>query len=151
MLFRVQLIRIQMLEQRARTAVAMAERSAQPRPFLLQADRDARQLEREGQGWAVAHARFIRAAIAACEEDTIRCVTHLTSASTLYEAADMPLNAHLMRYRLGEVQPDDESRALREQAETSLREQGIVSTPRWAGMYAPGFSRISNESTDTTY
>jgi serine/threonine protein kinase len=151
LLFRIQLIRIQMLEQRARTAVAMAEKSSQPRPFLVRARRDARRLEREGQAWAVAHAHFIRAAIAACEEDPIRSVENLTSAATLYEQADMPLNAHLMRYRLGEVQTDDESRALRRNAEQWLQEHGIVSPPRWSGMYAPGFSRISNETTETSF
>jgi eukaryotic-like serine/threonine-protein kinase len=151
LLFHTQLIRIRMLEQRARAAVAMAEKSDDPRPFLIQATRDARSLEREGQGWAVAHARFIRAAIAACEEDTIRSATNLTSAAALYEQADMPLNAQLMRYRLGEVQVDDTTRALREGAERWLQEQGIVSPARWAGMCAPGFSRVSNETTETSF
>ena len=151
LLFRIQLIRIQMLEQRARTAVAMAEKAGQPQPFLIQAGRDAQRLEREGQAWAVAHAHFIRAAIAACEEDPIRSVANLTTAATLYEQADMPLNAQLMRYRLGELQTDDEARSLREDAERWFQEQGIVSPPRWAGMYAPGFSRISNETTETSF
>ena len=69
LLFRIQLIRIQMLELRARTAVAMSEKAGQPEPFLLQASRDAQRLEREGQAWAVAHAHYTRAAIAACQED----------------------------------------------------------------------------------
>ncbi|MGP0063866.1 MAG: serine/threonine-protein kinase PknK [Isosphaeraceae bacterium] len=150
LLFRTQLIRIRMLEQRARAALAMAEKASEPRPFLIRAGRDARLLEREGQGWAIAHAHFIRAAIAACEEDPIRSAANLSSAATLYEQADMPLNAHLMRYRLGEVQTDEETRALREGAERWLQEQGIVSPPRWAGMYTPGFSRISHESIETS-
>ena len=131
--------------------MAMAEKGGEPERFLLQAGRDAQRLEREGQGWAVAHAHFIRAAIAACEEDPIRAVANLSSAAALYEQADMPLNAQLMRYRLGEVQVDDETRALREAAERWLQDQGIVSPPRWAGMYAPGFSSISNETTETSF
>ena len=63
----------------------------------------------------------------------------------------MPLNAHLMRYRLGEIQADEETRSRRLVAERWLREQGIVSPPRWAGMIAPGFSRISNEITETSF
>ena len=63
----------------------------------------------------------------------------------------MPLNAQLMRYRLGEIQTDDEARELREPAERWLQEQGIVSPPRWAGMLAPGFARISNETTETSF
>jgi hypothetical protein len=150
-LFQTQLIRIRMLEQRARAAVAMAEKAADPRPFLKQAGRDADHLVREGQGWAVAHAHFIRAAVAACVEDPVRSVVELNSAAALYEQADMPLNAQLMRYRLGEVQPNDKTRALREAAERWLKDQGIVSPLRWAGMYTPGFSRISNETTETSF
>jgi eukaryotic-like serine/threonine-protein kinase len=78
-------------------------------------------------------------------------VTNLASAATLYEQADMPLNAQLMRYRLGEVQVDVTTRALREGAEQWLQEQGIVSPARWAGMCAPGFSRVSNETTETSF
>ena len=61
LLFRTQLLRIQMLELRARTAVAAAEKSQQPKPLLLAAGRDARQLEREGQAWGIAHAHYVRA------------------------------------------------------------------------------------------
>jgi hypothetical protein len=63
----------------------------------------------------------------------------------------MRLSAQVMRYRLGEIDPCLEARALREQAEGWIKEQGIVSAVRWAGMCAPGFSRISSESTETTF
>ena len=59
MLFRVQLIRIQLLELRARTAIATAERSRNPDPLLDVAEADAFTLEREGQGWAIAHATYL--------------------------------------------------------------------------------------------
>ncbi len=150
LLFRVQVIRIQMLELRARCAIAVAERSDQPAPLLLQARRDAQRLQREGQPWAVAHAHYVRAAIAACEEDAARCGAELDSAARLYDQAEMPLNAQIMRFRLGEVQAGDETRALRDDAELWMRDQGIVVPARWAGMYAPGFSRISSESTETS-
>ena len=41
--------------------------------------------------------------------------------------------------------------ALRDKAELWIREQGIVSPARWAGMYAPGFLKISTESIETSY
>jgi eukaryotic-like serine/threonine-protein kinase len=151
MLLTIQLIRIQMLELRARTAVAAAERSQQPAPLLAQATRDARQLEREGQSWAVAHAHYVRAAIAACQEDAILAAEELAVAAELYDRADMSLNAQLMRYRLGEIQADDPARELRTLAESWLLEQGIASPLRWAGMLAPGFARISSETTETSF
>src|SRR5262249_22520844 len=72
LLFRIQMIRIQLLELRARCAVAMAERSSHPAPFLLQARRDAQRLLREGLPWAAAHAHYVRSAIAGCQEDAAR-------------------------------------------------------------------------------
>ena len=109
LLFRVQLIRIQLLEMRARTAVAAAERSQQPEPLLVMAERDAQSLEREGQAWAIAHAHYVRAAIAACREDAVGAVEGLSRAADLYERADMPLSAQVMRYRLGEIDSSEEA------------------------------------------
>ena len=151
LLFRIQLIRIQMLEMRARTAVAAAERSQQPGPWLDRAARDARALEREGQAWGLAHAHYVRAAIAACRDDAARAAEELARAAELYERADMRLCAQLMRFRLGEIDTSEGARALREQAGRRLEGQGIASPVRWAAMSDPGFARISRESTDTTY
>jgi eukaryotic-like serine/threonine-protein kinase len=52
---------------RARTAVAMAEKAAERAVYIQQAKQDARALEKEGQPWALAHACYVRAGIAACE------------------------------------------------------------------------------------
>jgi hypothetical protein len=150
-LFGIQFIRIQMLELRARTAVAAAERSQQPAPLLVNAAGDARRLEREGQAWAIAHAHYIRAAIAACQEDPVRSAEEVARAADLYDRADMSLSAQVMRYRLGEIDASAPARALREQAERLLQDQGIASPVRWAGMCAPGFARISSESIETTF
>jgi len=151
MLLGIQMIRIDMHELRARTALAMAERTLDPVIFLRQAKDDARRLEREGQKWALAHAHYLRAGIAACEEDPIRAIRELTLAVEQYEQAEMPLRAQILRYRLGEVQSDPQTRALREEAELWIRGQGIVSPARWAGMFAPGFLKISTESLETSY
>jgi serine/threonine protein kinase len=151
LLFRIQLIRIQMLEMRARTAVAAAERSQQPGPLLDQAARDARALEREGQAWGIAHAHYVRAAIAACRDEAVRATEGLARAADLYERADMRLCTQVMRFRLGEIDTSEEARALREQAGRWLQEQGIASPVRWAAMSSPGFARISHESIATTY
>ena len=127
LLFRVQLIRIQMLELRARTAVAAAERSQQPEPLLAHAERDARQLEREGQAWAVAHAHYVRAAIAACREDAVaRRARSSPRRGTLRprrHGAERP--AHALPPRR-DRQTDEPARELRDRAEDWLQEQGIV-------------------------
>jgi hypothetical protein len=119
--------------------------------LLDQAECDARALEREGQAWGIAHAHYVRAAIAACRDDAGPAIEELTRATDLYERADMRLCAQLMRFRLGEIETSEEARALREEAARWLQEQGIASPVRWAAMSAPGFARISHEPTETTY
>ena len=79
LLLRIQMIRIHMHELRGRTALAMAEKALDPTIYLRQALDDARRLEKEGQQWALAHAHYLRAGVAACKEDPIRAVRELTS------------------------------------------------------------------------
>jgi eukaryotic-like serine/threonine-protein kinase len=151
MLLQVGMIRIDMNELRGRSALAMAERAVDPDVFLRQAKENARSLQRERQPWAHAHAHYLKAGIAACEGDTVRSVRELTLAVEDYDRAEMPLRAQILRFRLGEVQGGAETRELRDKAELWIREQGIVSPARWAGMYAPGFLKISTESIETSY
>ncbi len=151
LLLRIQHLRIQMLELRARTAIAAAERSQQPAPLLEMAERDAGRLGREAQPWAAAHARYIKAAIAACREDVVSAAEELRIAGELYDSADMQLHSRLMHFRRGEILSDQESRDRRDAAEQWMREQGIAVPMRWAGMLAPGFARISFEATETSF
>jgi serine/threonine protein kinase len=151
MLLSVRMIRIHMHELRGRIALAMAERAVDPDVFLGQAKNDARSLERERQPWALAHGHYLKAGIAACEGDRVRAVGELTLAVEDYERAEMPLRAQILRFRLGEIESDALTRELRDKAEVWIKGQGIVSPARWAGMYAPGFLKISTESIETSY
>ena len=56
-----------------------------------------------------------------------------------------------LQSRLGEIQSDQETRTLRDEGEKWIKGQGIVAPARWAGMYAPGFLKISTESIETSY
>ena len=150
LLFRVQLIRVQMFELRARTAVALADRSPHPGRLLTQALRDAKNLEREGVDWARAHAHHIRAAVAACQKKVPRAVAELTRAIELYDHAEMPLQAEILRFRLAGIDPSDAAATLREQLAHRIADRGIVNVDRWAAMCAPGFGRVSSETADTS-
>jgi hypothetical protein len=151
MLLRICMTRIDLLEMRARCALALAERPGDTQVYLREAAGIAASLEKEGHAWALAHSLYIRAGIAACKEDSVRAVDFLLRAAAQYDLAEMPLRAHLLRHRLGEIVPGPETRALHEKAEEWIRGQGIVSTARWVGMYAPGFAKIAGESIETTY
>ena len=84
-------------------------------------------------------------------EDPVRAIDSLLKAAACYDEAQMPLRAHLLRYRLAEIQSGPETRALHDKAEQWLKAQGIVAPARWAGMYAPGFAKIAGESVETTF
>jgi eukaryotic-like serine/threonine-protein kinase len=118
--------------------------------YLRQALDDARRLEKEKQQWALAHAHYLKAGVAACQEDAVRAVGELNLAVDHYDLAEMPLRAQILRYRLGEIQSDPETRTLHDDAERWINGQGIVSAARWAGMFAPGFLKISTESIETS-
>jgi hypothetical protein len=151
MLLRIQMIRIQMLELRARAALALAEMAADPQTLLQSAQRDAGKLAREGQPWALAHAHFIEAGIAACRGQSVTAQHHLVIAAERYDAADMHLNGWVMRYRIGEIQGDTEGSALVAEADAVIRRESIASPSRWSGMVAPGFSKIAQCQIETRY
>ncbi len=151
MLLRIRMTRIDLLEIRARCALAMAEKPGEPGVYLRRAGDDAVRLEKEGHKWALAHALYIRAGIAACQEDQVRAIDYLIRSAACYDEVQMPLRAQLLRYRLGEIQAGPETRALHDQAEQWLKGQGIVAPARWAGMYAPGFAKIAGDAVETTY
>ena len=150
MLPRIQMIRIEMLELRARAALALAETTADPEDLLRSAERDARKLARAGQPWALAHSHSIRAGIAACRTDGVGSLQHLAFAAEQYDAADMHLSGWVMRYRMGEVRGDVEGFTLTAQAEAAIRDEAIVSPARWCQMMAPGFAKLERNQTETT-
>jgi hypothetical protein len=151
MLLRIRMTRIDLLEMRARCALALGERPGDSEAYLRRAGEIALRLEKERNTWALAHSLYIRAGIAACKEDSVRSVDYLLRAAAQYDQAEMPLRAHLLRYRLGEIVAGPETRSLHEKAEEWIKGQGIVSPARWVGMYAPGFAKIAGESIETTY
>jgi hypothetical protein len=63
----------------------------------------------------------------------------------------MPLNACVMRYKIGEIQGEQEGRALIASAEAALKAQTVSSPVRWSRMIAPGFSKIASFELETTY
>ena len=93
MLLRIRMTRIDLLEMRARCALAMAEKPGDSGVHLRRAENDAVRLEREGQKWALAHALYICAGIAACKEDPVRSIASLLKSAACYDEAQMPLRA----------------------------------------------------------
>jgi hypothetical protein len=140
LLFRVQLIRIDALQLRGRSALAAATTASAPKPLLRAAEADARRLQRENVPFATAHAQFLRSGVAARRGDLRGAVDLLTAASASFAAADMQLYAAVTRRRLGQVLGGDEGRALVDEANAWMTKQTIRNTARMTAAYAPGFA-----------
>jgi hypothetical protein len=140
LLLRVQQFRILMYHLRARAAVAVAATSGiDPKPFLRAAEDDCRRLEREKKPWPVAIALLVRAGTAAVRGDRTRAAALLRDVAERLNARAMPLHAAAARRQLGNILGGEEGHALVAQADSELRQRGIVNPARMTAMLAPGF------------
>ena len=121
-----------------REAGLVAEVSADPGPFCNEAAGDARRLDRERIPGADAHARLIRARIAALSGDRPRACRHFAAAIAGYTDQGMLIFAAAARRRLGELLGDDEGSALVAAADEWMSGQGIRDPDRMASLYAAG-------------
>jgi eukaryotic-like serine/threonine-protein kinase len=135
----VQVTRISSLHLLGRTALAAAQGSSDPAPFLEQAKEAAEKLEAERMAWAEPLAAMIRAGVSVLEGDKDRAATLLASAARGFEAADMALFLSAARRRLGELLGGDEGRELAAASSEWMAERGVVSPDRMTEMLAPGF------------
>ena len=128
-LLMLQTIHIPALYLRARAALAMAaQSSADPRPFLTSAERDARHIERERAHWGAPLAALLRAGVASTRGDAETSAQLLAEAEHGFHSADMALHAAAARARRGDV---NASRAW-------MAGQGIRNPERMIAMLAPG-------------
>jgi hypothetical protein len=139
LLTRVQLIRIELLYLRARSALAMAGRSSSCRRLLSVARAGARRIAAERMPWSDPIALLLRAGIAYLEGDARLAVRHLHDAADRFDRADMNLYAAVARRRIGALQNDAPGRELQRQADEWMTAQNIKDPSAMTRMLAPGF------------
>jgi hypothetical protein len=138
LLLRVQSIRIAVVDQRARAALAAAATDARRRDRLLRtAERDAKQLLREKHPWATGLAQGIRAAIAHARGDRARCAQELRAAIAGFEELHMGLHAAAMRARLCELLGDGNATELRARTEAYVEREHVRDAPTMFATLAP--------------
>jgi hypothetical protein len=139
LLLLVQQTRIDLLQLRARSALAAAAATG-AKSFLHAAEGDARKLARERMPWSDALSRLVLAGIAGVRGDTEKAILLLREAIDRLHAVDMDMFAQAARRRLGQFLGADEGRHLIEESETWMAGQGIRKPARMAATFAPGFS-----------
>jgi hypothetical protein len=136
-LLRVQMLRIELIELRGRTALAAARTARRPRHLLRAAAWDAWRLDHEREPWACAHAQLLRAGIASARGDNARAIAGFRAAADQFERLEMLLHAAAARLRLGKLLGAAAGHAARSQAEQWMLDQTIRDPARMAGVYAP--------------
>jgi hypothetical protein len=139
---RMQTVRIEATELRARAALAAAAgKSGREQAKLLHAvESGAQKLEREHSAWAAPLAQLLRAGVAHLRGDAGATLALLDRAIAGCAAADLDLYLAVARRRRGELSGGSEGRALIAQADEWMSAQTIKVPARAAAMLAPAFS-----------
>ena len=140
---RVQVMRIESLYLRARSALAMAAVNRNSRRFRSVARAAARRIARERIPWSNPIALLVRAGIAHLEGRTPLSLRHLHDAADRFERSDMRLHAAAARRRIGALQEDAVGRELKRQADEWMAGQHIKNAARMTRMLAPGFPDVT--------
>jgi len=139
----VQMIRLECLTIRARTAVsaAAAVRGTPEAARLLDvARRNAKRVEREGAKWSTALATLVRGGIAAVEGDAARAVPLLEAAEAELLACHMRLYHAAARRLRGALVGGAAGQHLVDAADAVMAAERIVRPDRFAALLAPGAS-----------
>ncbi|MCB9756650.1 MAG: protein kinase [Myxococcales bacterium] len=149
LVLRVEVIKIDAFESRARAQLALAASepvtddpaSHRRRDRALRAiERDIATLESMRVAWAEPHVALLRAGLAALRGERGEALAGLRSAIGGYELVEMQGLANAARRQLGLLLGDDTGRTLVAQADAWMRAQGVRDPARFAAMYAAGFA-----------
>ena len=139
LLTKIQVIRFEVNELHARTALAAARvSSGKDREQLLHiSEQHADKLAREGLGWMDAIATLRRAGIRAAREGVDGAVREYRAAVTACDAAELGMYGAAARVRLGELVGGDEGAALREAGLAKMRAEEVKAPDALVALYAP--------------
>jgi serine/threonine protein kinase len=138
LLMEVQFLKIEVLGQQTRCALAAAAGGLQDRVrHLTTARRGARALERIGSPWSLAYATPIHAELALIDGRRDDAIAQLTSAVARYDALDMSLRAAAASYRLGEVIGGGDGRAMTAASVSRMRSLGVTTPAVVAWTFMP--------------
>ena len=139
---RIQVLRIESLYLRARSALAMAAAHGRVRRFLAVARDGAQGIARERMPWSDPIALLVKAGVADLEGEEALAVRCLDDAIDRFDQADMKLYAAVARRRIGALWHDEErGRELSQQADEWMAAQNIKNPTSMTRMLAPGFER----------
>jgi serine/threonine protein kinase/tetratricopeptide (TPR) repeat protein len=138
MLLRIQGLRIDAMQTRARLALASAVGSPRQGHLRL-AEKLAGKIEREEMSYANPLATLIHAGVARQRGEQERAISLAEKAAKDFDAVHMRLYAVAARRRLGEMIGGDRGRQLTAETESWMSKQEIKNPARMTNLIAPGF------------
>jgi len=140
---RLQLVKLFMLQLRARSALALAAIQHDRWKLLAIAAQDATAMERERLPWGRAAAESIRAGMAMVQGDRTGAAKRLAEAARKLDAVEMALDAAAARHQLGKLLGGEQGTSLIEAADTWMAAEQIKNPERMAQLLTPGFGSLS--------
>jgi hypothetical protein len=142
LLTQVQVIRCEINELQARTAIASAvacgEGHASERDrYLKIAEHHTKTLGKEGMAWTNAIAILRRAGVSAARGDRETAATELRAAVTACDGAELGMHAAAARLRLADLLGGDEGAALRAAGLAALVAEDVAKPEEFARVFAP--------------
>jgi serine/threonine protein kinase len=140
LLILVQHAKIDALQSRARSALALAMVSRDRNDLLRQASRDAKSLGKIPLLWPKAWCQLLQACIAHLQGHDDRARAGLAVAASHFDSLGMQLHAETARRRLGQLLGGQNGNALIVAADARMTSLGIRRPARIAAVFAPGFA-----------
>ena len=143
MLLRIQQIRIEVRDLRARAALAAATRGTGDLQARLKSARhDAKKILGEKTDWGDPFAHLVLGGACAAEGDLGRSLDFTREAIEGFEAAGIQGHASAARRRYGQLVGGDEGGKLVAEADRWMESEGVVNPTRVTAMLAPGFEDL---------
>ena len=143
LLLRIQQIRIEVRELRARAALAAATGgTGDLQSRVMKARRDAKKILREKTHWGDPFAHLILGGACALEGDLAKALNYTREAIGGFEAVGIQGHASVARRRYGQLIGGDEGQKLIRETDDWMASEGVVNPARVTAMLAPGFERL---------
>jgi eukaryotic-like serine/threonine-protein kinase len=139
LLLEVQNSLIEMLQLRARAALATLKTSNNSKTVLASVEKDAKRLLKEKIATATAFAKLLLAAVAFNRHQKEQAINLLIQAEKDFEQLNMALYKAAVQHRLGSLLEGKKGEELIESANNWMKSQRICNIERMTEMLAPGF------------
>jgi serine/threonine protein kinase len=139
MILRIQKVRCDAIDLRARCALACAARSRHPAPFLREARVGARRLEREKMPWTTPLAHLTRAAIAHRVGRPAEAIPLLAEAARGFHATDMAMHRAVAEWRHGQLVGGQKGETIISGAQAWMAGESVKNPGAFVRLYAPGY------------